>query len=403
MGEQLYPHHPGRPNTSNNNSYDIYTPHSAVCDFYRSDFSEDAGTILALLYSQYHQVSSFNLPCNYDSTLITPVSQNADSPVLAMKVAASPIHWNRDQHQMNYPMRESGAIFNQNTNARMKSNAKDSPLSLQVPQDSSGDLPLNFSPYMFDSPQNTCPPTPYWGSYGVSGPQVTSPAASIPSNAHSTPQLTNASTPSMNHTPINHNNAPILIQPTPGQLRPGKRAQESPIKTDHQAMQFQHHPAQQHSQSPHHFNPPMKRESPPLSMAMNKRRKPSDPITPVYALNHRTPSVDTTTTALSVTLQGNQARHASMSNQTSQYMINEDEGLLLHLRDEREPKPDWKKTAAEFNERTGKSYRVPALQMRYQRLKERLRPWTEKDVSTHSSLIRCYKYSRQHQASSQSY
>lgn len=145
-------------------------------------------------------------------------------------------------------------------------------------------------------------------------------------------------------------------------------------------MQFQHHPAQQPSLSPHHFNQPMKRESPPLSMAMNKRRKPSDPMTPIYAQNQRPSPVDNTAAALNATLQGNQSRQTPI--QTSQYKTNEEERLLLHLRDERDPKPDWKKTAAEFNERMGKNFRVPALQMRYQRLRERLRPWTEKDVST---------------------
>ncbi|ELR10333.1 hypothetical protein GMDG_04715 [Pseudogymnoascus destructans 20631-21] len=49
-------------------------------------------------------------------------------------------------------------------------------------------------------------------------------------------------------------------------------------------------------------------------------------------------------------------------------MTEEEEEFLIHLRDEREPKPDWKTTMAEFNEHTGKNYRIPALQMRYSRL-----------------------------------
>lgn len=378
MGDPLYPSHFGR-----THNYDGFTPQSAVCDFYHSNLSENCGNVWELLYSQYDQVSSFNSPLTYDPASTTPTSLNADSPVLINKTAST-IPWGREQTHMNYPMRDTRAVFNQNANTRMKSNAKDSPLSLHVPQISDVDLGLGFSPYIFDSPQNPNPPTPYWGNFGVSAP-VTSPTASIPSNAHSTPQLTNASTPSMNHsTPINHSNAPILTTPTPGQLRPGKRTHEPPIKTEHPAMQFQHRPAQQHSHSPHHFNPPTKRESPPLSLATSKRRKPSGPTTPFFEPDRRTSSADTAATAASATLQRDQSQRAPLNSQVSHYIPTDEENLLLHIRDEREPKPDWKKTAAEFNEKMGKNFRVPALQMRYSRLKERLRVWTEKDVSTAS-------------------
>ncbi|KFX86070.1 hypothetical protein V490_09244 [Pseudogymnoascus sp. VKM F-3557] len=323
-------------------------------------------------------VSSFNLPLIYDSTLTTPVSLGSDSPVLASKPAASSLHWGHDQSQMNYPMRDNRAVFtHNNNNNRMKSNAKDSTLSLQVPQGSNGDIGLGFNTYMFDSPQIPCPPTPYWGSFGVSGAQVTSPTPSLPSHAHSASQL---STPSMNHSiPLgqNQNNAPILIAPTPGQLRPSKRSHDSPIKTEHHGMQYPHRPLQQHENSPNHFNASLKRESPPLTQPVHKRRKPSDPMTPTFNQNQRLSSADST----NVELQGSQSRFKQLgNNQSPQAVLTDEEQLLLHLRKEREPKPDWKTTVTEFNAHTGKDFRIPALQMRYSRLTERLRVWEKQDI-----------------------
>ena len=60
--------------------------------------------------------------------------------------------------------------------------------------------------------------------------------------------------------------------------------------------------------------------------------------------------------------------------------LNEEEQLLLKLKeDENLP---WKDIATRFQTDLGKSYQVPALQMRFKRLRERMRSWTETDVST---------------------
>ncbi len=59
--------------------------------------------------------------------------------------------------------------------------------------------------------------------------------------------------------------------------------------------------------------------------------------------------------------------------------LTEDETLLLKLKEE-ENLP-WKDIAARFQSELGKAYQVPALQMRYKRLRERMRTWTEADVS----------------------
>lgn len=379
MGDPLYPSQYERiPN------YEGFTPQSAVCDLYHSNLSQDRDG-LSILYSQYDQVSSFNLPLIYDSTLTTPVSLGADSPVLASKPADSSIHWGHEQSQMNHPMRDNRAIFGYNNNSnRMKSKAKDSTaLSLQVPPGPNGDPGLGFSYNMFDSPQIPNPPSPYFGSFGVSGAPVTPPTPSLPSNAHSASQISSASTPSMNQSiPLGQNNAPILIAPTPGQLRPIKRSHDSPIKTEHHGQQFPSRPLhQQHDhQSPNYFNPPVKRESPPLSQASQKRRKPSDPTTPLYS-HPRLSSTDASTMPSSVKLHGSQPRFKQLGNNSDPQVLTEEESFLLHLREQREPRPDWKTTVIEFNNHTGKSFQIPALQMRYSRLKERIRPWTEKDVS----------------------
>lgn len=66
--------------------------------------------------------------------------------------------------------------------------------------------------------------------------------------------------------------------------------------------------------------------------------------------------------------------------------LNEEEQLLLKLKEE-ENLP-WKDIAVRFQTDLGKSYQVPALQMRFKRLRERMRSWTEIDVR-HPSFI-CY-------------
>ena len=60
--------------------------------------------------------------------------------------------------------------------------------------------------------------------------------------------------------------------------------------------------------------------------------------------------------------------------------LNEEETLLLKLKEE-ENLP-WKDIAVRFQTDLGKTYQVPALQMRFKRLRERMRTWTDADVSS---------------------
>jgi hypothetical protein len=58
--------------------------------------------------------------------------------------------------------------------------------------------------------------------------------------------------------------------------------------------------------------------------------------------------------------------------------LGEEDRLLIQLKDE-ESMP-WKDIAARFQSDLGKTYQIPALQMRLKRLRERMRVWTDTDV-----------------------
>ena len=58
--------------------------------------------------------------------------------------------------------------------------------------------------------------------------------------------------------------------------------------------------------------------------------------------------------------------------------LRDEERLLLSLKDDQSL--PWKDIAARFGTETGKVHMIPALQMRYKRLKERLQVWTETDI-----------------------
>lgn len=71
-------------------------------------------------------------------------------------------------------------------------------------------------------------------------------------------------------------------------------------------------------------------------------------------------------------------RKRSDSNTNMTIELGEEDRLLIKLKDE-ESMP-WKDIAARFQSDLGKTYQIPALQMRLKRLRERMRVWTEADV-----------------------
>ncbi|KAL9587122.1 MAG: hypothetical protein Q9203_003627 [Teloschistes exilis] len=83
----------------------------------------------------------------------------------------------------------------------------------------------------------------------------------------------------------------------------------------------------------------------------------------------------------------NQKRRKRAPSQSGPVELNEEEQLLLKLKEE-ENLP-WKDIAVRFQTDLGKSYQVPALQMRFKRLRERMRTWTETDVQ---ALEQAYDY-----------
>lgn len=74
-----------------------------------------------------------------------------------------------------------------------------------------------------------------------------------------------------------------------------------------------------------------------------------------------------------------QKRRKRAPSQVGPVELNEEEQLLLKLKEE-ENLP-WKDIAVRFQTDLGKFYQVPALQMRFKRLRERMRTWTETDLS----------------------
>lgn len=64
---------------------------------------------------------------------------------------------------------------------------------------------------------------------------------------------------------------------------------------------------------------------------------------------------------------------------SSPYLTDEEQLLLKLKQEERLP---WKEIANRFEQTFNRTFQVPALQMRYKRLREKMRTWTEDDVST---------------------
>jgi hypothetical protein len=58
--------------------------------------------------------------------------------------------------------------------------------------------------------------------------------------------------------------------------------------------------------------------------------------------------------------------------------MTEEDTLLLRLKDDEGL--TWKEIATRFESDMGKTFQVPALQMRLKRLRERMRVWTEGDI-----------------------
>jgi hypothetical protein len=347
MADQLFSEQYGRLSAPSQE----WTPSSAVRDCTISEPHIHQGDVSETLYSQNHQVSSFNLPLIYDSTLTTPVSLHPESPNPHGK-PLNDAQWSRNEHpSLQYPLRSNDGIYINTNSMSMKSKNESITISSSDP-----DNMLAISPYIFDSPSTPCPPTPYWGSFGVSAPSTTTAptSASTPSTAN--PTLT------VNAQSGGSNQAPILIAPSPHR-RPRQRIpDESNIqKQSHQGQQFQVNTQVQQS----HIQPPptgIKREcSSPTSRSKRRRRS---------------------------------VQPAEQQKPLSRDDLSEEDKILLHLRDIKEDeKWDWKELTERFNRETGGKHNLAALQMRHTRLVERMRVWTESEVNAFDFVhVQYHKY-----------
>lgn len=80
-------------------------------------------------------------------------------------------------------------------------------------------------------------------------------------------------------------------------------------------------------------------------------------------------------------------RRKSSASRTEAWTMTEDDTLLLQLKDE--DSLPWKVIASRFKDLNRGEFRVPTLQMRYKRLKEKMRVWDAEDVRRLPSLSLC--------------
>lgn len=352
---------------------------------------------------QYEQVSSFNASFVVNSTLATPVSQTMDYPLSDPKYP--PSHWSHGASmQYSYDAQQPP-----HSSRMMKShNPRETPLSQistsqQLPQTSAPELLPYSSESNFDSPNSTDPQTPYFEPqqppYGMAAlSQVLSPALPQYSTYSTAPPLPYTSAPMWQHQPPTALNAPpqtmtidVMHDPSRTLRRGSKRSQEA-LRNAGNPMSYQR-PGPVHTTTAPQYVPQFQRnnESPPQS----KRREDSDPGPLYHTHDFRAHSFSgghgfhelsppTNQIGHLPEPQHVQSRQPSVGRQHQArrlaYPLNEAENLLLKLRSQA-PALDWKKTAAEFNRIMQSDKKVPALQMQCTRAKEKLKQWSEKDVS----------------------
>ncbi|KAM3067547.1 hypothetical protein ACMFMF_009547 [Clarireedia jacksonii] len=306
-------------------------------------------------WTPYSAVSSFNLPAQYDSSLITPITM-APSPNVTSRTSSSlndrDIKLSPSMDSPDYPLFGGDSDdFSSRLNPPMKHKDSSSG-SMKVATTTAGDsYPGSNSPLFCASP--------YYGSFGVSATPKTGRSAELssPSISHS-PHSTSANTTSSDlqraRQPTTQsyrvqNTAPILIAPNPMTLRPATRHGEIPYREPYRQDSINSMNSTSTSMNSLASTPQAYQDN---SMA------PSGPI-PTRRKRKSPPRQ----------LEGELLFSGEISHE---------EQVLIQLADQ-EALP-WKEVAQRFNEMTGKNMKVPALQMRKKRLRERLRVWTDCEV-----------------------
>jgi len=337
MSDPMYPTHSGR---VQHHAQDL-TPYSAVCP--EECCSTHWDDLQRALSDSIHQVSSFNLPAHYDSTLITPVSLTS-SPAMPTKPASA--LRKESEIKLSPTMSPSYHLFPDDEFTSPRFNP---PMKLKDP---SGILQISTADNSFPASPFVCN-SPYYGSFGVSAtPQSARTTNSSPA-VHQSPNLqsagglssSNGSRHSRQETPAtsyrSSYQAPILIAPNPSCLKPATNTEHAPYRQN--SLQSN----QSNSSPPHSKGPPQGAFPQALSSISPRGKKRKDP-----------PS------DYDVIMQSGD--------------INAEEQLLLQLsgRD----KLPWKEVTDKFNKATGQEKKVAALQMRKKRLLERIRVWTDTEV-----------------------
>lgn len=326
--ETLYPSNIGR---SYENGQDL-TPYSAVR--FLESYSPTSYTA-HILSDSNHQVSSFNLPQSCDSTLITPISLTQSLTVTTssllgndMELKLSP----SDSNSPSYDMFDIEDEFDESKyNPPMKYKHPHSALHISTTDSSFPPSPL-------------VPSTPYWGSYGVSATPISSTSESSP---RMNPSPIGAMLHSLGRIPTSaqsyrsHASVPMLIAPSPGTR----------------------HAPPSHSSSTYRQNSLQSVSTTASSASSNLPQYPPQPQPRV---------------AMPIRRRRKSPKHARDADILLTGQMNFDEQVLMRLTEvDRLP---WKEVVVKFREETGKSMKVPALQMRKKRLVERLRVWTPSDV-----------------------
>ncbi|ATZ49878.1 hypothetical protein BCIN_05g02770 [Botrytis cinerea B05.10] len=305
-------------------------------------------------WTPYSAVSSFNLPAHYDSTLITPITM-APSPNISSRPAPTArerdIKLSPSMESPDYPLFGGGE---DDFGSRLGS----APMKQKGPSSNNAKIPTSEPNYP-TSPTLFCT-SPYYGAFGVSATPKSGRAAELTSpNMNTSPQSTNPSamsadlrrsrhaTPAQSPESYRVNNpAPILIAPNPNTMRPATRPGDMPYRDN---MQYGRHDSMHSMHSiatpinSYHSTPPQYPEQ-QIAPIPNRRKRKGAPT-------H---------------LDGDILFHENISHEEQILMqLSDVEGLA------------WKEIAKQFNERTGRSMKVPALQMRKKRLCERLRIWTD--------------------------
>ncbi|KAF7934322.1 uncharacterized protein EAE98_000969 [Botrytis deweyae] len=300
-------------------------------------------------WTPYSAVSSFNLPAHYDSSLITPVAM-APSPNISSRPAPTvrerDIKLSPSMESPDYPLFGGGE---DDFGSRLGS----APMKQKDPSSNNSKIPTSEPNYP-TSPALFCA-SPYYGAFGVSATPKTGRTAELTSpNMNTSPHNTNSSamsadlrrsrhaTPAQSPESYRVNNpAPILIAPNPNTMRPATRPGDMPYRD---SLPYSRHDSMHsmHSLNSYNSTPPQYQEQ--LAPLPTRRKRKGAPTQ----------------------LDGDILFHENINHEEQILMqLSEVEGLA------------WKEIAKQFNERTGRSMKVPALQMRKKRLCERLRVWTD--------------------------